>query len=275
MKLLALLMAVLALNASAMAPTHPALTNGTGDRTSTAVTMAAAPLDGSDEETLPPAVEESTGAIWRVHTQRKDIALTFDDGPYPFYTPLLLHVLERSQVPATFFIVGRSAQEFPELVTRIIESGGEIGNHTFNHYTLTALDDAQIATQIQQDGSLLQQFTGKPLTLFRPPHGRLNRHVVDIASALGYRTILWSAAANDVKDVPPDVIVSRIIGEASPGGIILLHSGQYRTIEALPQIIDGLRAQGYTFVTMSKLLDDGETPPGELAPLVLKKNVRT
>jgi peptidoglycan/xylan/chitin deacetylase (PgdA/CDA1 family) len=198
--------------------------------------------------------------VWRVHTARKEIALTFDDGPYPFYTPVLLHVLERSHAPATFFIVGRSAQEFPELVARIVDSGDEIGNHTFNHYTLTALSDTEIAYQIAADGAFLEQFTGKPLSLFRPPHGHCNAHIVAIARDLGYRTILWSDAANDVKDIAPDVIAQRVETEASPGGIILLHSGQYRTIEALPRIIDRLRAQGYTFVTVTKLLDDGGAP---------------
>ncbi len=198
------------------------------------------------------------GEVWRVHTQRKEIALTFDDGPYPFYTPVLLHVLDHSRVPATFFIVGRNAQEFPELVSRIVQSGDEIGNHTFNHFTLTGLPEEQIVAQIAQDGALLERFTGKPISLFRPPHGRFNREVVSIAHELGYVTVFWSDAANDVKDIPPDVITERVMTEASPGGIILLHSGQYRTIEALPDIIDGLRAQGYTFVTVSKLLEDGE-----------------
>jgi peptidoglycan/xylan/chitin deacetylase (PgdA/CDA1 family) len=268
-KLLLLFVTFLVLNASAISPFRHALTTAPSDSQSSVMPAPASP-DSNEEDANPAQSDESTGAVWRVHTPRKDIALTFDDGPYPFYTPLLLHVLERSRVPATFFIVGRSAQEFPELVTRIVDSGDELGNHTFNHYTLTKLGDADIATQIQRDGALLEQFTGKPLTLFRPPHGRVNRHVVDVASDLGYRTILWSAAANDVKDVPPDVIVSRILSEASPGGIILLHSGQYRTIEALPQIIDGLRAQGYTFVTMSKLLDDGENGP-YIEPLTKKK----
>src|ERR1700680_1056943 len=138
------------------------------------------------------------GGVWDVGTARKGIALTFDRGPYPFYTPVLLHVLDRSHVPATFFIVGRSAQAFPELVSRIVESGNEIGNHTFNHFTLTSLRDDQIAYQIAADGALLQQFTGRPLSLFRPPHGRFNRHVVAIARELGYHTIFWSAAADDV-----------------------------------------------------------------------------
>ncbi len=216
---------------------------------------------------LGPTLEDSVPSygpydeVWRVRTSKKEIALTFDDGPYPFYTPLLLHVLERSHVPATFFIVGRSAQEFPELVSRIVSSGDEIGNHTFNHYTLTGLSDDEIALQILQDGTFLERFTGKPLSLFRPPHGRFNAHVEMIARELGYYTIFWSDAANDVKDIPPDVIVQRVMNEATPGGIILLHSGQYRTIEALPTIIAGLHNEGYTFVTVSQLISDGEEDP--------------
>jgi peptidoglycan-N-acetylglucosamine deacetylase len=194
--------------------------------------------------------------VWRVPTKRKDIALTFDDGPYPFYTPVLLHVLERSNVRATFFVIGRCAQEFPELVFRILASGDEVANHTFNHIPLTKLSDQQIEYQILSDGVFLQRFTGTPLSLFRPPHGRFNAHVVIIAHELGYHTIFWSDSANDVKDIPPNVIVKRVLAEASPGGIILLHSGRYPTIEALPVIIDKLRERGYRFVTVSELLDD-------------------
>jgi peptidoglycan/xylan/chitin deacetylase (PgdA/CDA1 family) len=194
--------------------------------------------------------------VWRVPIKRKDVALTFDDGPYPFYTPLLLHVLERSNVHATFFIIGRCAQQFPELVFRILASGDEVANHTYNHVPLTKLTDRQIEYQIAADGVLLQQFTGEPLSLFRPPHGRFNAHVVTIAHELGYHTIFWSDSADDVKVMSPHVIVKRVLEEASPGGIILLHSGRYPTIEALPVIIDNLRRRGYRFVTVSQLLDD-------------------
>jgi peptidoglycan-N-acetylglucosamine deacetylase len=194
--------------------------------------------------------------VWRVPIKRKDIALTFDDGPYPFYTPVLLHVLERSDVHATFFVIGRCAQEFPELVFRILASGDEVANHTFNHIPLTQLSDQQIEYQIAADGIFLEQFTGEPLSLFRPPHGRFNAHVVTIAHELGYHTIFWSDAADDVKDIPPNVIVKRVLKAAGPGGIILLHSGRYPTIEALPVIIDRLRERGYRFVTVSQLLDE-------------------
>lgn len=259
MKILLVMISMLIASSAAIAPGHapgrlmPELSSGAMPA------PPAATVDTDESSTYGPY-----GMVWHVRTARKEIALTFDDGPYPFYTPVLLHVLDRSHVPATFFIVGRSAQAFPELVSRIVDSGDEIGNHTFNHFTLTSLRDDQIAYQIAADGALLQQFTGRPLSLFRPPHGRFNRHVVAIARELGYHTIFWSAAADDVKDIPPDVITARVLNEASPGGIVLLHSGQYRTIEALPAIIDGLRDQGYSFVTVSKLIEDGE---GQESPL--------
>ncbi|MBV8282685.1 MAG: polysaccharide deacetylase family protein, partial [Candidatus Eremiobacteraeota bacterium] len=174
------------------------------------------------------------GRVWFVPMARKEIALTFDDGPYPFYTPLLLHQLESDSTPATFFLVGRTMQEYPELVERIVASGDEIGNHTFNHYTLTGLTDDEIEDQLTTCGSLIESYTGAPPTLFRPPHGRYDQHVVDIAHKLGYRTVLWSDAPDDAKpdntEVPVNVIVQRVLAHAHPGGIVLLHSGQYNTI---------------------------------------------
>jgi peptidoglycan/xylan/chitin deacetylase (PgdA/CDA1 family) len=195
--------------------------------------------------------------VWRVPMTRRLIALTFDDGPYPFYTPLLLHVLDRSHVPATFFCVGRSAQQFPELINLIIASGGEIGNHTFNHYKLNGLSDEQIAEQIMEGGAILSSFVGRPLDLFRPPHGRYDKRVLEIAAAMGYRTIFWSDSPEDTKNISPTLEVQRVLAQARPGAIVLLHSGQYRTIEALPVIIEKLRADGYTFVTVDQLLASG------------------
>lgn len=192
--------------------------------------------------------------VWLVHTQRKLIALTFDDGPYPFYTPLLLHVLDRSHVHATFFCVGRSAQEFPDLMDRIIESGDDVGNHTFNHIKLSGLSATQIADQLIEADAILASFVGHRIDLFRPPHGRYDRRVIEVATAMGYRTILWSDSPEDYKDISPTVEVERVMQQARPGAIVLLHSGQFRTIEALPVIIDRLRAQGYTFVTVDELL---------------------
>lgn len=203
------------------------------------------------------SIYDADDQIWRVPMTKRLIALTFDDGPYPFYTPLLLHVLDRSHVSATFFCVGRSAQQFPELMDRIVASGDEIGNHTFNHYKLNGLTDEQIAGQIMEAGAILSTFVGRPIELFRPPHGRYDKRVLEIASAMGYRTVFWNDSPEDTKHISPTLEVQRVLAQARPGGIVLLHSGQYRTIEALPVIIDRLRAEGYTFVTVGQLLGSG------------------
>ncbi|MBV8170981.1 MAG: polysaccharide deacetylase family protein [Candidatus Eremiobacteraeota bacterium] len=219
------------------------------------------------------------GRVWYVPMARKEIALTFDDGPYPFYTPLLLHQLEADGTPATFFLVGRTMQEYPELVARIRGSGSEIGNHTYNHFVLTGLTDSEIEDQIQACAALIERDTGEVPTLFRPPHGRYDTRVVEIAARLGYRTVLWSDAPNDApvdnSDVPVDEIVQRVLEHARPGGIILLHSGQYNTIEAIPAIVAALRANGYSFVTVSRLIaDQGVEAPdrsGETALTATKR----
>ncbi|MBC5823851.1 MAG: polysaccharide deacetylase family protein [Candidatus Eremiobacteraeota bacterium] len=216
-----------------------------------APSAASLPSLGPDEHALYGPYAE----VWRVPSQRREIALTFDDGPFPFYTPMLLHALDLEHASATFFVVGRSAQEFPELVERIVASGDEIGNHTFNHYHMTRLTNGEIAYQIVAAGQLLERFTGHRLALFRPPFGRYDRRVVYIAHALGYQTIFWSDIPGDTeKDVSPESIAARAVAQATPGGIILLHSGHDATIDAVPIIIARLRSQGYEFVTVGRLL---------------------
>jgi peptidoglycan/xylan/chitin deacetylase (PgdA/CDA1 family) len=196
------------------------------------------------------------GEIWRVRTDRKVIALTFDDGPFPFYTSLLLHVLERSQVKATFFLVGKNVQEFPELTKDIADSGNEIANHTFNHVSLPKLSGVQIRQQIADASVILERYATGPVTLFRPPHGRYDRRVVVTAQKLGLHTVFWTDSPDDTKNISPALEIRRVIKQATPGGIILLHSGQFKTVVALPVIIDQLRKRGYSFETVGQMLTD-------------------
>jgi peptidoglycan/xylan/chitin deacetylase (PgdA/CDA1 family) len=238
---------------------YAALTGAAGSAAQAATSNSIAEAELPLINERPPADGMTAdGRVWFVPMARKEIALTFDDGPYPFYTPLLLHQLESDDTPATFFLVGRTMQEYPELVERIVASGDEIGNHTFNHYTLTGLTDDEIEDQLTSCASLIESYTGSQPTLFRPPHGRYDQHVVDVARKLGYRTVLWSDAPDDARpdnsEVPVNEIVQRVLLHAHPGGIVLLHSGQYNTILALPEIVANLRDRGYQFVTVSQLL---------------------
>ena len=184
-----MLLAALSPAASAAAPR-----SSTAHTTGRSIEKASGPaveLDNDEDHTVS-GVDGKLGEVWRVPMARKEIALTFDDGPYPFYTPLLLHELERSHAVGTFFIVGRSAQEFPELVRDIVSAGDEIGNHTFNHYKLTKLTMLQVRQQISSDGAFLEPFTGGPIRLFRPPHGRFDHRVVVLAHEMGYETVFWN-----------------------------------------------------------------------------------
>jgi peptidoglycan/xylan/chitin deacetylase (PgdA/CDA1 family) len=185
---------------------------------------------------------------------RREIVLTFDDGPHPGYTPELLAVLERYHVPATFFVVGEMAERAPYLVRDEIADGDSVGNHTYHHVSLVKITPGEAADEIRACGLVLQSITGKPARLFRPPGGRYDAAVTDAATAQGYRTVLWTDDPGDYASPGVDTIVERTVRTAHNGGILLLHDGIQQTIDALPRIIGSLRASGFTFVTMDQML---------------------
>ncbi|HZT13265.1 MAG TPA: polysaccharide deacetylase family protein, partial [Candidatus Baltobacteraceae bacterium] len=124
----------------------------------------------------------------------KLIALTFDDGPYPLYTPLLLDELRTLGVPATFFLIGRDAQQWPELAQRISQFGNEIGDHTYTHPNLDAESDGAVRGEIVDGARALAAIVRAPAVyrFFRPPHGRYTVATIRVAQGLGYDTILWN-----------------------------------------------------------------------------------
>jgi len=192
--------------------------------------------------------------LQRGDTTRKEIALTFDDGPHPGYTDQLLNVLHECHVPATFFVVGEMAERYPELVRAEIAAGNTVGNHTYHHISLIKVNAVDDAAEIAACGDVLQQITGKRPYLFRPPGGQSDLFSLDAAGAQGYTTVLWTDDPGDYASPGIDAIVQRTLHCARPGGILLLHDGIGQTIEALPTIVDALRARGFTFVTVDQML---------------------
>jgi len=192
--------------------------------------------------------------LQRGDTARKEIALTFDDGPHPGYTDQLLDVLHACHVPATFFVVGEMAERYPDLVRDEIAAGNTVGNHTYHHISLIKVNAADDAAEIAACGDVLQQITGKRPYLFRPPGGQSDLFSLDAAEAQGYTTVLWTDDPGDYASPGIDAIVKRTLHCARPGGILLLHDGIGQTIEALPTIVDALRAKGFTFVTVDQML---------------------
>lgn len=179
----------------------------------------------------------------------KCLALTFDDGP-SVETPRLLDILQRYQVPATFFVLGRQVVNYPDIVKRIASENHELGNHTFNHPELPRLSNADIVAEISSADQVLARL-GLTAKFLRPPYGALNQRVLDVAN----RPIaMWSVDPKDWRDRHAPTVIDRAVTAATPGGIILFHDLYASTVDAVSAVIERLRSQGYVFVRMSDLI---------------------
>jgi len=184
------------------------------------------------------------------------VALTFDDGPYPVETPLLLDVLRELRVPATFFLIGDDAEQFPDLVRRIERAGNEIANHTQTHPAdFEALDAAAVKSELDRGAQTLERYVRDDAIrhLMRPPHGRFTEATVQAAQRDGYDVVLWDDDPGDWRTMTPDEIASHVEEYATAPDIVLLHSGRLSTIEALPAFVARFRAAGFAFVTVGEL----------------------
>lgn len=194
-------------------------------------------------------------------------ALTFDDGPSR-YTPQLLDMLTDYGIPATFFLLGKQAELHPNLVRRIVAEGHEVGNHSYSHPNLRLIPPARKAEEIQRTDAILRELGASPLYL-RPPYGTYDRFTVDIADALGLSVMLWSVDSRDWQRLPADYAQLRTsrgfsYPQGALRGIFLFHDTYKATVDALPKIIEDLRAGGCSrFVTVSEYLSDMQDPePG-------------
>jgi len=193
------------------------------------------------------------------NTHLPEIALTFDDGPNPIYTPQILAILQIYNIKATFFDVGYLVKDYPNIVRQEFLQGHSIGNHSWSHPQLTRLSATGILSQLESTSDAIQSVTGTRPTLFRPPYGTFNQTVIAQATRLNLTTILWNNEAQDWATPGVSVIVRRTLNLARDGGIILLHDGggfRAQTAAALPIIIAALHQRGFTFVTIPQLLHD-------------------
>lgn len=192
----------------------------------------------------------------------KCIALTFDAGPGKD-TPHLLDVLKEKKVHATFFLLGKKhVERYPQVVKRISDEGHEVANHTWSHEILTDLDAAEVREELSRTQDAIAKITGRKPTLMRPPQGRTNDTVAEVSRELGLAQILWSITAKDYSTTDTALIRKRVLEQAHRDGIILLHDIYDGTVPAVPGIIDELKRQGYTFVTVPELLAPGKAEPG-------------
>lgn len=200
-----------------------------------------------------------------VQTDQMVLAMTFDDGPHPVNTPKLLDILKQRNIKATFFVIGKSAKTYPNIIKRIIAEGHEIGNHTWTHASLTSRSDAQIRSELKQSEDALVAAAGYRPHLVRPPYGAINTRIKQLMfSEFGYATIMWSVDPQDWRRPGVSVVTSRLINGAHNGAILLAHDIHPPTIAAMPGTLDQLLAKGYQFVTVSQLmnLEKANTPLG-------------
>jgi len=227
---------------------------------------------------------------WRIEQMGASptkLALTFDDGPDETWTPQILNILKQKNAPAAFFVIGESASQYPQVVKNEYQSGNDVGNHTFTHPDFEIISKSQLQIELNLTELLLESNLGVKTLLFRPPYGIDHQpetaseiQMLPIPQAMGYIIVGARVDPHDWGEpnggAPPATatIVERVLHDAQlgKGNIILMHDGggnRSNTVAALPQVIDGLRAKGYEFVSVADLLN--QTRAQVMLPLTQKE----
>jgi peptidoglycan/xylan/chitin deacetylase (PgdA/CDA1 family) len=211
-----------------------------------------------DSATVPPWPEARLGelsVIWRVRPGRRAVAITFDDGPDPRWTPHVLDMLGEAGARATFFCCGQAAMRHPDLVRRAAAQG-EVGNHSWSHPDLANLSAERVDSEIDRAHRELSAIAGRPPTLFRPPYGNLRGPAMVAAARHGYKLVLWSDMVQRAHQTAT-ADVQRLVSHLAPGQILLAHDGRgSRTgvLQRLPLLLRALHRAGYSVTTISDLL---------------------
>jgi peptidoglycan/xylan/chitin deacetylase (PgdA/CDA1 family) len=198
-------------------------------------------------------VNHSGATVYSGRSDEKCVALTFDDGPKPGVTEPLLEVLTAAHIPATFFVIGRHIQEYPELAKAISAAGMEIDNHSYTHRSLTALSTKEAEQEMLQTQAAVLAITGSMPRYIRPPGGNWNNQVADIARRWGLTPCMWSVDVFDAEIIGSQKVAETVLSQTRPGSIVLMHNGKVSTLQALPNILRVLRSRGYRFVTVDEL----------------------
>ena len=189
-------------------------------------------------------------SVWRGPATGRRVALTFDDGPDPVWTPRVLDLLADRRTRASFFLVGERAARTPETVRRMAAEGHEVGNHAWSHRSLWLCGPKRTATQISRAHEVLAELAGRAPRHFRPPWGMVNVAMFAALRRCGERCVFWSIQPEGLRPAPAERQVSHVLGRAHPGAIVDLHDAEgtprapERLLVALPLMIDGLRDAG-------------------------------
>ncbi len=198
--------------------------------------------------------------VYSVDRTDKKIALTIDAAWEDDKTEFILETLDQFQVKATFFLCGVWVEAYPEDVKEIAAKGHEIGNHSLTHPHMNKLSASEIQKEITTLDDTIEQLTGKRCKLFRAPFGEYNDTVITAVREIGYEPIQWNIDTIDWKEErSADTILNTVLPKLSDGCIILCHNNGYKIREYLPRLLETALQQGYTFVTVSELLLEGDT----------------
>lgn len=185
------------------------------------------------------------------------VALTFDDGPHPVYTPLLLDGLQERGIHATFFLIGSQAEMYPELVQRMAREGHQVGNHTYDHVDLEQLTEWEGKQNLKKSEQILEEILGPGDYWVRPPYGKLKNQGKCISTPI----IRWSVDTEDWKNRNKEKILEILYRDISDGGIILMHDRFSESVEAALQAVDELTARGVEFTTVEELFSRKNVTP--------------
>lgn len=187
--------------------------------------------------------------------REKTLLLTFDDGPHPLSTPLLLKILTDERVPATFFVIGKMVEKRPDLLRAIVQAGHTIGNHTFSHVTLPKLSEEDQRTEYRANDKIVEKITGVRMKFCRPPGGDYSAATIRAAEAEGLTTVLWTDDPGDFANPGDRIVLDRTLKRLSNGGVLLMHDGSPNTLDVLRELIHEAKARGFTFTTPQAMID--------------------
>lgn len=185
--------------------------------------------------------------------EEKKIAITFDDGPHPVYTPKLLDGLKKRGIVATFFVTGENAEQYPDIIRKMSEDGHLIGNHTYSHIQLTDSNRDKFRSELVKTNEVLKEITGKDVSFVRPPYGCWDK---SLETELNMFPVLWNIDPLDWCCNNADCIVQKVEKNANENAVILMHDYYETSVTAALQIVDDLTKQGYKFVTVEEILFD-------------------
>lgn len=191
-----------------------------------------------------------------INHPKKQVAITFDDGPNPNFTPEILKLLQTYNAKATFFYIGKQVEKHPELIKSIIEQGHTIGNHSYTHSKFFDFYGKQrVIEEVQKTDAVVLAITGKKTTLFRPPYGVTNPAIAKAIKQTNHKVIGWNIRSLDTLKTNEDAILKRITKNIKPGSVILLHDTQAITVSVLEQLLLFLQINGYQSITIDAIFN--------------------